>query len=210
MRISNPQVFSRFSCWRKQATLHLRRQAFSSLKTVIILLKEVALQEDACCHQDPPQSLLVVMRSIIRVTSTQSDVGRNSWYAEELQSCCQIRERCELLILTASSFHLPILPFGASLVAQMVKGLPAMQETQVRSLGQENPLEKEMATHSSILAWRISWTEEPGKLQCMGSQSQIELKRLSTQASGIQILTQKMPFSSYQFLSITRSNFALT
>ena len=50
---------------------------------------------------------------------------------------------------------------GASLVAQMVKNLPAVQETQVRSLGREDPLEKEMATHSSILAWKIPWTEEP-------------------------------------------------
>ena len=58
----------------------------------------------------------------------------------------------------------------ASLVAQMVKNLPAMQETQVQSLGWENPLEKGMATHSSILAWRIPWTEEPGGLQSMGSQ----------------------------------------
>ena len=49
----------------------------------------------------------------------------------------------------------------ASLVAQMVKNLPAMHETQVRSLGQEDALEKEMATHSSILAWKIPWTEEP-------------------------------------------------
>ena len=52
----------------------------------------------------------------------------------------------------------------------MVKNLPAMQETQVRSLGWEDPLEKGMATHSSILAWRIPWTEEPGGLQSMGSQ----------------------------------------
>ena len=52
----------------------------------------------------------------------------------------------------------------ASLVAQMVKCLPTMQETLVRSLGQEDPLEKEMATHSSILAWKIPWTEEPGRL----------------------------------------------
>ena len=58
----------------------------------------------------------------------------------------------------------------ASLVAQMVKIPPAMQKTQVRSLGQEDPLEKEMATHSSILAWRIPWIEEPGSLQSMGSQ----------------------------------------
>ena len=52
----------------------------------------------------------------------------------------------------------------------MVKNLPAMQETWVRSLGQGDPLEKEMATHSSILAWEIPWTEEPGRLQSMGSQ----------------------------------------
>ena len=59
-----------------------------------------------------------------------------------------------------------------SLVAQMVKNLPAMQETPVRSLSQEDPLEKGMASHSSILAWRMPWTEEPGGLQPMGLQSQ--------------------------------------
>ena len=58
----------------------------------------------------------------------------------------------------------------ASLVAQMEKSLPAVWETWVRSLGREDPLEKEMATHSSILAWRMPWTEEPGGLQSMGSQ----------------------------------------
>ena len=52
----------------------------------------------------------------------------------------------------------------------MVKNLPAIQETQVRSLGREDPLEKAIATHSSILAWRIPWTEEPGWLQSIGSQ----------------------------------------
>ena len=57
-----------------------------------------------------------------------------------------------------------------SVVAQMVKSLPAVQETQVQSLGEEEPLKKEMATHSSILAWKIPWTEEPGRLQSMGSQ----------------------------------------
>ena len=58
----------------------------------------------------------------------------------------------------------------ASLVAQSVKNLPAVQETQVQSLGWEDPLEKEMATHSSIIAWKISWTEEPSGLQSMGLQ----------------------------------------
>ena len=59
---------------------------------------------------------------------------------------------------------------GSALVAQRLKPLPAMQETWVRSLGPEDPLEKEMATHSSILAWRIPWMEEPGGLQSMESQ----------------------------------------
>ena len=57
-----------------------------------------------------------------------------------------------------------------SLVAQLVKNVPAVQETPVRFLGQEDPLEKEMATHSSTLAWKIPWTEEPGRLQSMGLQ----------------------------------------
>ena len=58
----------------------------------------------------------------------------------------------------------------ASLMAQMVKRLPAMRETWVRSLVREDPLEKEMATHSSTLAWKIPWIEEPGRLQSMGLQ----------------------------------------
>ena len=59
----------------------------------------------------------------------------------------------------------------ASLVAQTVKNLPTVQETRVQSLGQEDPLEKEMTTHSSILAWKVPWTEEPGVLPCMGLQT---------------------------------------
>ena len=64
----------------------------------------------------------------------------------------------------------PLLNKSASLVAQRLKRLPAIWETQVRSLGWEDPLEKKMATHSSILAWRIPWMEEPGGLQSTGSQ----------------------------------------
>ena len=59
---------------------------------------------------------------------------------------------------------------GASVVAQTLKHLPTMRETRVRSLDREDPLEKEMATHSSSFAWKIPWTEEPGRLQSMGSQ----------------------------------------
>ena len=70
----------------------------------------------------------------------------------------------------------------ASLVAQMVKNLPAMQELQFRCLGQEDPLEEGMATHSSVLAWRIPWTEEPGGLQSMELHSRTLLKQLRTHA----------------------------
>ena len=58
----------------------------------------------------------------------------------------------------------------ASLITQMVKNPPAIQETWIQSLGQKDPLEKERATHASIFAWRILWTEEPGRLQFMGLQ----------------------------------------
>ena len=63
----------------------------------------------------------------------------------------------------------------ASMVAQMVKNLPAMPETQVRSLGWEDPLEKEIATHSSILVWEIPWIEEPGGLQSMGITKELDM-----------------------------------
>ena len=69
-----------------------------------------------------------------------------------------------------------LLQLGASLVAQRLKHLPAMWEPWVQSLGLEDPLEKDMATHSSILAWRIPWAEEPGGLQSSGSQSRTRLR----------------------------------
>ena len=71
--------------------------------------------------------------------------------------------------ISCYSFCSSILDMGF-LVAQMVKNRTAMQETWVQSLGWKDPLEKGMATHSSILAWRIPWTEEPGALQSVGSQ----------------------------------------
>ena len=74
------------------------------------------------------------------------------------------------------AYYMSHVPTGASLIAQLVKNLPAMQETQVQSLGWENPLEEGMATHSSILAWKIPRTEEPGGLQSTWSQ---ELTQLS-------------------------------
>ena len=70
--------------------------------------------------------------------------------------------------LCPGEFWVPFQLSFLRLLAQAVKNLPAMQETQVRSLGWEDPLEKETATHSGILAWRIPWTEDPGGLQSMG------------------------------------------
>ena len=77
----------------------------------------------------------------------------------------------------------------ASLLAQSVKNLPAVQEFRVRSLGWEDPVEKEMATHSSILAWKISWTEEPGGLQSMGSQ-----RVRHDWATNTYLLTMRIPY----------------
>ena len=87
--------------------------------------------------------------------------------------------------LTEPSQHheillLPIFIYKASPIAQWVKHLPAMHETWVQFLGQEDPLEKGMATHSSILAWRIPWTEEPGGLQSLGQKELDMTERLST------------------------------
>ena len=84
----------------------------------------------------------------------------------------------------------------ASLVAQLVTNLPAMQETLVQFLGLEDPLEKVMATHSSILAWRIPWTEEPGGLQSMGSQrvrttAQVSTAQHSTEPTTYQVLERQ-------------------
>ena len=73
----------------------------------------------------------------------------------------------ELLLLLTHSVDITL---WASLVAQMVKCLPTMRETRVQSLGREDLLEKAMAPHSSTLAWKIPWTEEPGRLQSMGLQ----------------------------------------
>ena len=88
---------------------------------------------------------------------------QNSWLRI---FCCSI---CIFVVSSDGPLHIQC-PYGASLVAQTVKSLPAMCETWVRLLGWEDPLEEGMATHSSILAWRSPWTEEPGGLQPMGSQ----------------------------------------
>ena len=98
-----------------------------------------------------------------------------------------------------------ILTKEASLVAQMVKNLPTMQETWVQSLDQEDLLEKGMATHSSILAWRIPWTEESGRLQSMWSQSWTWLSDLDSLYT---ILTnEKVPYCSFDLHFLNNSLF---
>ena len=74
---------------------------------------------------------------------------------------------CSMISFTPGTFYIKLL---VVLLAQRLKRLPPMQETQVQSLGREDPLEKEMAIHSSILAWKIPWTEKPSRLQSTGSQ----------------------------------------
>ena len=78
-------------------------------------------------------------------------------------------------------------------MAQTVKRLPTIQETRVQSLGREDLLEKEMATHSSILAWKIPWTEKPGSLQSMGSQSRTRLSNFT--ATHFSTLAWKIPWT---------------
>ena len=93
--------------------------------------------------------------------------GRKSIATVEV-SIMPLAEVAPIQYLSLSLFQIPIFQM-TSLVAQMVKHLSTMWKTWVRSLGWEDPLEQEMATHSSILAWKIPWMEESGRLQSMGS-----------------------------------------
>ena len=95
---------------------------------------------------------------MLRIMALSAEVGSNFVYF--YRASINLARNCARFL----SSLLVISQSLASLVVQRLKRLPAMQETRVRSLGWEDPLEKEMATHSSILAWRIPWTEEPGGL----------------------------------------------
>ena len=88
---------------------------------------------------------------------------------EDLRRMLDYPSSVFLFLLVLFPFVLAASSFKASLMAQRIKRLPAKQETQVLSLGWEDPPEKEMAIHSSTIAWKIPWTEEPGRLQSMGS-----------------------------------------
>ena len=102
-----------------------------------------------------------------RRVQTEKTSFAKSWGTNELQTLGEMEEKysCSLalhLLTLLSSLYNTTNWHVTSLVTQMVKHMPTMWETQVWSLGQDNPLEKEMATHSSILAWKIPWSEEPG------------------------------------------------
>ena len=106
--------------------------------------------EPVCCSMSSSNCCFLTCIQI------SQEVGQAVWYSYLLKNFPQF-----VVFYTIK---------GPSFVAQPVKYLPAMQETRVRSLGWEDPLEKDIATHSSILAWEIPWTEEPDRLQSMGSQ----------------------------------------
>ena len=99
--------------------------------------------------------------------------GRGVW--KRMDTCICMAESLCCSPETTTTLLISYTKKRASLVAEMIQSPPAVQETWVRSLGWEDPLEKEMPTHSSILAWRIPWTEEPGGLQSMESQSWTQL-----------------------------------
>ena len=113
-----------------------------SIKLVFFPL--IFISADSVANVFSDLQLFHFLKAILDPPNSLSTESRNKWVLCILCALC-----CALL----------------SLVSQMVKWLPAMQETWVRSLGWEDPLEKEMATHSSTLAWEIPWTEEPGRLQ---------------------------------------------
>ena len=100
----------------------------------------------------------------VRTASPSISPKGRAWFSSSHQISLTV------LFKNTADLNKYILCKRGSLVAQMVKNLPAMQEMWVQSLGREDPLEMEMATHSSILAWEILWTEEPGGLRSMGSQ----------------------------------------
>ena len=106
---------------------------------------------NTCFFDDP-----VDVGSLISASSAFSQSSLNIW-------------KFTVHVLVWRILSITLLACGASLVAQRLKRLPTRQETQVQSLGREDPLEKEMATHSSVLAWRIPGTGEPGGLPSMGS-----------------------------------------
>ena len=115
-----------------------------------------------------PLWISFLFSSLITVAKTAETLLNKT--GKSVHSCLAPDLRANAFSFSPSSMILPVGLSWASLVAQRLKRLPAVRENWVWSLGQEDLLEKEMATHSSILAWKIPWMEEPGELQSLGSQ----------------------------------------
>ena len=130
------------------------------------------------CHLGSPLYAEYIMQNAgLNETQAGIKIARrninNLRYADDTTLMAESEEELKSLVMKVKEESEKVgLKFNiqTSLVAQMVKHLSTMRETQVRSLGQEDPLEKEMAIHSSTIAWKIPWTEEPGRLQSIGSQ----------------------------------------
>ena len=126
----------------------------------------VGTRSNVSVHTNPKSTV----RSLIAKKLEERTLGLFPRYRLIIAEFSLSPLQCKIPAPDSTASQCPI-----SLVAQRLKRLPPMRETQVRSLGWEDPLEKEMATHSNILAWRIPWMEEPGRLQSMGLQSQTRL-----------------------------------
>ena len=130
------------------------------------LLHVVCLIWATCESYRCPGRLTVLLQEICNLLVQQVGTQQSPTPPRELDGPSHKKSRVCTFFFQSNNEG----PKRSPLVAQMVKNLPAMQETQVQSLDLEDPLEKGIATHSSILAWRIPWTEEPGRLQSMESQ----------------------------------------
>ena len=106
--------------------------------------------------QGKPFNITVIQ---VYAPTGNAEVAEGEWFYEDLQDLLELTPKKDVLFIMTS------------LVAQTVKHLLTMQETRVQSLGQEDALEKEIDTHSSTLAWKIPWMEEPGRLQSLGLQT---------------------------------------
>ena len=144
---------------------HLKASLMTQMVKKLLALQETWVQ--SLGWEDPLEAGMATYSSIPawRIPWTEEPGGLQS-----MESQSDMTEWLSTVHSTSHLKHFFWMLNGASLVAQIVKRLPAVWETRVRFLGWEDTLEKEMATHSSTLAWKIPWTEEPGRLQFMGSQ----------------------------------------
>ena len=150
-------------------------------------------------HFDAPILFFFLLLHVVTMSRMKSDNFLQwSAYMVFLQNWSPLKA-CRLWLFSSTERWQFWLSSQSSLVAQLVKNLPTVQETRVRSLGWGDPLEKEMATHSSILAWKISQTEEPGGLQSMGSQRAGHGWETNTHSEDLKMAYQKECLHAWGF-----------